>query len=407
MKAILEQYRREQEQELEQILDYWMHYTIDHDQGGFFGKIDHDNVAYPDAPKGVVLNCRILWTFSAACIQTGKNEYRKMADRAFDYIIKYFIDSDFGGVYWSVDHEGQPLETKKQIYALAFAIYGLSEYYLLSRIEESKTAVINLYETIEKYSHDPINGGYFEALTREWNSIDDLRLSSKDANEQKSMNTHLHVLEAYSNLYRIWPDEKLKLKIFQVITIFLDHIIDKKTNHLILFFNEEWNSKSDIISYGHDIEAAWLIQEAAETIGDENLVNLVKQQSLEIAKAAIEGLDEDGGLWYEYDQTSHHLIKEKHWWPQAEAMVGFFNAWQIQGNPSTLNHSLQSWEFTKTHMKDAAKGEWYWGVREDYSVMKEQDKVGLWKCPYHNGRACIELIRRITASLKTPYNDEK
>lgn len=402
MKAILEQYKREQEQELRQILDYWIKHTIDHTYGGFYGKIDHNNHVDPTASKGVVLNSRILWTFSAACIQSPDAVYRRAADRAFHYLINHFIDREYGGVYWTVDHTGKPLETRKQIYALAFAVYGLAEYYRCSGNNESRVEAIRLYECIEKYSYDKVNGGYFEALTREWKPIEDLRLSSKDANEKKSMNTHLHVLEAYSNLYRIWPDETLKNKIQQLIHIFLDHIIDKETNHLILFFDENWNPKSDIISYGHDIEAAWLIQEAAEAIDDHDLVRQVKERSLKIAAAAAEGIDTDGGLWYEYETEGRHLIKEKHWWPQAEAMVGFFNSWQIQGDDQLLEHSLKSWTFTKEHIKNNQQGEWNWGIKEDYSVMTEQDKVGLWKCPYHNGRACIELIRRVESVL----NDE-
>ncbi|HEY1113181.1 MAG TPA: AGE family epimerase/isomerase [Chitinophagaceae bacterium] len=390
----MEQYRQEVAQELKGILDYWQTRTLDLEQGGFVGRIDYRNHVYADAPKGSVLNSRILWTFSAAYNETGKEEYGELAYRAFRYLADHFMDKEYGGVYWTVDHTGAPLDTKKQIYALSFAVYGLSEYYRGSQSEEAKRLAIELYVAIEKHSYDPQYGGYIEALARDWKELEDLRLSAKDANEKKSMNTHLHVLEGFTNLYRIWPDEGLKQRLIELIHLFLDHIIDPDTNHLILFFDEAWKAKSGIVSYGHDIEAAWLLQEAAEVVGDEALLGQVKERSVKIAAAAAKGLDKDGGLWYEWDGAEQHLVKEKHWWPQGEAMVGFFNAWQNTGDEAFLKASLDSWRFTKEHLIDKQNGEWFWGVKEDYSIMNE-DKVGLWKCPYHNSRACLEIMRRI------------
>lgn len=394
MENQLQQYEKEVENELHNILDFWQTKTIDEVNGGFFGKLDNDNKIFKEAPKGSVLNSRILWTFSAAYNLTQNENYLATAERAFEYLRDHFIDKEFGGVYWTVDYKGNPLDTKKQIYALAFAVYGLSEFYISSKNEEAKNLAIDLYNAILKYSYDFENGGYIEALTRDWKEIDDLRLSDKDANEKKSMNTHLHLLEAFANLYRVWTNEKLEERISELIYIFLSHIIDPETHHLVLFFDEKWNPKSQIVSYGHDIEASWLIEEAANIIGNGPLLRQVKDQSTNLAIAASDGLDTDGGLWYEYDLAKDDLIKEKHSWPQAEAMVGFFNAWQITGVDSFLNRSLGSWNFIRKHILDKKNGEWVWGIKEDGTVMNE-DKVGIWKCPYHNSRACIEMIRRI------------
>jgi cellobiose epimerase len=391
----MEQYKKEAAQELMQILSYWKTHTLDHAQGGFVGRIDNEGNVYTDAPKGSVLNSRILWTFSAAYNHTGKEEYRAIADRAYRYLRDHFIDQQYGGVYWTVDHNGTPIDAKKQIYTLSFAVYGLSEYYLgSSNKEEARRLAIELYEAIVKHSYDHQYGGYIEALSRDWQVLEDLRLSAKDANEKKSMNTHLHLLEGFTNLYRIWPDEGLKKRLAELIHLFLHTIIDAKTNHLILFFDEAWTPKSSMVSYGHDIEAAWLLQEAAEVIGDEEFLEQVKDRSVKVARAALRGLDKDGGLWYEYDPATGHLVKEKHWWPQGEAMVGFFNAWQNTGEEAFLEASLNSWCFTKKYIIDKQYGEWFWGVKDDYSIMPE-DKVGLWKCPYHNSRACLEIMRRI------------
>jgi cellobiose epimerase len=395
MNSPLHTYKKELENELAAILEFWMQHCLDNAQGGFIGRIDHDNNQYADAPKGAVLNSRILWTFSAAARYKGQKAYAAVADRAFKYMADFFIDKQHGGVYWSVTAGGQPLDTKKQIYALSFAVYGLSEYYRLCTCEEAKTLAVELFYAIERYSHDPVHGGYLEALTRDWQPIADLRLSAKDRNEKKSMNTHLHVLEGYANLYRIWPDAELKEKIVALIRIFLDHIIHPQSGHLNLFFDERWQPRSTGVSYGHDIEAAWLVQEAAEVIENKVLIEEVKQASLLLAHAAARGLDKDGGLWYEVEEG--HLVKEKHWWPQAETMVGFFNAWQVSGDEKELQRSIANWNFVKAHILDRERGEWVWGVRADYSLMREEDKVGTWKCPYHNGRACLELLHRMNS----------
>ena len=394
MQQNLKKYQLALQQELQRLLKYWIENVPDAGDG-FFGKIDHDDRVYPHAPKGTVLNSRILWAFSSAYNFTKNEEYKVMAQRAFNYINAYFIDKDFGGVYWTVDYKGQPLATKKQTYAMAFAVYGLSEYYRCSQDAAAKEKAIALYNDILNHTCDKKYGGYMEAFSREWNEMEELRLSVKDANEKKSMNTHLHVLEAFANLYLIWPDESLKKNIQQLLQLFSAHIINKKNHHLHLFFQEDWTVKSGIISYGHDIEAAWLLQEAAEIIQDEKLTGLFKVLAVKMAVAAAEGLDKDGGLWYEYDPSTNHLIKEKHSWPQAEAMIGFFNAWQITGDETYLQASLKSWHFTENNILDKKGGEWVWGINEDYTVMTQEDKAGLWKCPYHNSRACMEIIKRI------------
>lgn len=392
-------FKAEIQQELPALLDYWIQHAVDEEQGGFYGRIDNKNTSYANAPKGSVLNARILWTFSAAYGVTKDQRYATIADRAFDYIKEHFVDSLYGGVYWSVTSNGESYDTKKQVYALAFVLYGCSEYYRAAQNEQAKALAVQLYELIQRKSYDPANGGYLEAFDRHWKGTDDLRLSHKDANEKKTMNTHLHVLEAYTALYKIWPDESLAKHVADLVGNFRDQMIDQQTGHLHLFFDEHWNVKSDTVSYGHDIEASWLLLEAAETIGDEALIKQMRVNAIKMADAVIIGLDTDGGLWYEYEAAQNRLIKEKHWWPQAEALVGFYNAWQVSGQHEYLQYAYNVWAFIKQYIRDEQNGEWFWGINEDHSVMQNQDKAGLWKCPYHNGRACMELIRRIDKDL--------
>ncbi|AYL94099.1 AGE family epimerase/isomerase [Mucilaginibacter celer] len=384
--------------ELNNILSYWINNAVDDVNGGFWGKIDNDNVITADAPKGSVLNARILWSFSAAYNQNPDEVYLQMANRAYDYIQTYFVDDEFGGVYWSVDYRGQKQDTKKQVYANAFVIYALSKYFIASGKESAKTEAVELYKLLVDKSYDIDKTGYFEAFTRDWQPIDDLRLSAKDANEKKTMNTHLHVLEGYSNLYRIWPDESLKKQIETIINNFFDHFIDAVNHHLVLFFEEDWTRKSDMVSFGHDIEATWLLLEAAEVIGNHELILKAREVCIAIAEVTIKGLDTDGGLWYEYEPEADHLIKEKHWWVQAEAMVGFYNAWQVSGDKKYLELAVANWAFIKNKILDKQNGEWFWGIKADGSIMPGEDKAGLWKCPYHNSRACLEIIKRINVS---------
>ena len=392
-------YQDELKQELDSILTYWTNRTIDNSYGGFVGRIDENEETDHIAPKGLVLNSRILWTFSAAYNHTKNEIYLHIAYRAFSFITTHFRDTEFGGVYWTVDAEGRPLDKRKQIYGLAFCQYGLTEFYKATKNDEAKEFAIDLFNIIEKHSFDTINLGYLEAFTQDWKELGDLRLSKKDDNEKKTMNTHLHVIESYTNLFRIWPSPKVKIQIQNLLKVFHNHIINQKTYHLNLFFDENWIVKSDLVSYGHDIEAAWLLLEAAEVITDHRWIEIFKQISIKITEAAIEGLDKNGGLWYEYMPAQDHLVTEKHWWPQAEAMVGLFNAYQITRNNKYLALSIQTWRFVKKHIKDNKFGEWIWGVEADNLPMKGQDKVGFWKCPYHNSRACIEIMNRIDKQL--------
>lgn len=388
------EYRREMENELQSILSFWTNHTIDAVNGGFVGKVDNENRVYPAAPKGAVLNARILWAFSAAYNYNRRGEYLALATRAYDYIRDHFIDPAYGGVYWSVDHAGNLLDGRKQVYALAFCLYGLSEYYAACNNAEALRLALQLFDAIETHSYHQPFGGYLEAFERNWAEAADQRLSAKDANEKKTMNTHLHIIEAYANLYKVQPSPQLKERIAALLQLFHTYFIDAATHHLKLFFDEAWQEKPGVVSYGHDIEAAWLLLHCAETIADERWISIFESHAVNIADAAARGLDTDGGLWYEYLPQQHTLVKEKHWWPQAEAMVGFYNAYQLTGSTLYRQRSLESWLFIQRCLLDKQGGEWYWGVRENYAVMQEEDKAGFWKCPYHNARACLEIIRR-------------
>ena len=388
-------FRDEVAAELNAILAFWREQSVDSERGGFVGRLSNAGVVDTTAPKGAVLNARILWTFSAAARQLPPDENRAVADRAYDYFVTHFLDEQSGGVYWTVTPDGEPLSTRKQIYALAFAIYGLSEYYLLTRNSTALEQAQALFHWIERYSYDAKNGGYFEAFSRDGTLLDDLRLSEKDRNDPKTMNTHLHILEAYANLYRAWPDANLADTIRQLLAVFQSHIIDPGTHHLRLFFTADWQPNADLVSYGHDIEAAWLLLEAAETIHDPLLVTQFSEVAVQMARAAATGLQPDGSLVHELDRATRHYDTHREWWVSAEAMVGFLNAWQLTDEPEFYEQARASWQFIQRHLLDQPGGEWRWGVLDDYSPMADEDKIGPWKCPYHNVRACLEVVARL------------
>ena len=315
-------------------------------------------------------------------------------------MIEHFLDTVHGGIYWSVDARGDAQDTRKQIYALAFAIYGLSEYYSIARESPALRACQELFQWIEKWSYDHDHGGYYEAFSREGQLLEDLRLSLKDRNDPKTMNTHLHILEAYTNLYKVWRDGRLALQLETLIELFLTRIIDSRTGHMQLFFDREWRPTAALVSYGHNIEASWLLQEAAEVLGRQSLLERVKAVALGMAEATAEGLQPDGSLYHELDQQQAHYDTHREWWVTAEAMVGNLNAYQLTHDSRFWERSSQAWAFAKKHLLDLQGGEWFWGVYDDYSPMQDEDKVGFWKCPYHNTRACLEVLHRCQQLLK-------
>jgi mannobiose 2-epimerase len=382
---------------LSDILPFWLKYAIDEEYGGFRGQIANDLTINPHAAKGIILNARILWTFSKAFSAYGDPVYLNAARRAYEYLVRFFWDNEFGGVYWMVDYQGNPFDTKKRIYGQAFTVYALAEYYHATGDAEILARALRLVEVIEASGHDPANGGYFETYERDWTLAVDQRLSEVDQDEKKSMNTHLHLLEAYAALLRNHEHSTVRLRLRELIEVFLNHIVDPKTHHFLLFFDEEWRTQSDKVSFGHDIEGSWLLCEAAEILGDTALLESVRAVGLSMAQAVYDqGLDTDGGLLYEAGPTGI-IDSDKHWWPQAEAVVGFLNAHELSGRQYFRDAAERSWAFIEEHIIDREHGEWFWLVSKDGVPAAERDKVGPWKCPYHNSRACFETMERLDA----------
>ena len=369
----------------ENILSFWSDNMVDNEHGGFYGRIDGHNILHHDAEKGAVLNARILWTFAAATRILHRTPYRILAARAKDYLLTHFVDPQYGGVYWSLNADGSPFDSKKQTYAIAFAIYGLAEYHRATKDQEALDVAIRLFEDIETHAFDAVNVGYVEALTRDWQPIADMRLSESDENGSRTMNTHLHVLEAYTNLYRVWKDERLARQLRVLIDIFVNRLFNPKTGHLGLFFDDNWEPLNEKMgkcenktSPGHDIEAAWLLREALIVLDDQNL----QQQTLPVCRRLA--VVARGGI-----------LKETEWWCYAEAVVGYVDQYQDIHDPHQWQMAEKAFAFIQTHLLVREHGEWFWSVLPDGTPDRSNDKAGFWKCPYHNSRMCYELIERL------------
>ncbi|OUQ53964.1 N-acyl-D-glucosamine 2-epimerase [Alistipes sp. An116] len=392
----LKTFRQELLDELEHdILPFWIERVMAPAESRFYGRIGGDGRLYPDADQSAVLYGRLVWTFSAAYRMTGSRELLAAATCARNYLFDHFIDPEYGGVYWSVHADGTPANMRKQFYALGFAIYGLSEYARATGDERSAKEAWRLFEAIEAHSFDSQHGGYLEAAARDWSPLEDVRLSDKDANEHKTMNTHLHILEGYANLLRLYPsEERLRNQTRRLLECFFTHIMTPD-GHLGLFFDETWHNRyPNDVSFGHDIEASWLLFRTAQTLGDGELLKRAHDCCIRIAEAALEGYQPDGSMIYER-HADGKIDSERHWWVQAETVIGLYYLYRYFGQPKAIEGAMRTWEYIRTHLIDREGGEWWWSILPNGAINRSDDKAGFWKCPYHNARMCMEVTTLI------------
>lgn len=404
------------EQELiNDILPFWEKNACDTRSGceGFYGSISSSGQADAEAPRSIVMTSRFLWTYSAAARHLKNPALLKMADFAYRTIVSKYWDSENGGVYWSVLPDGTPCVSKKQIYGEAFCCYGLCEYAAAIKelrqdvlSEEAMNYALDIYNFLEKYALDPEDGGYLEACAQNWSPTDDMILSPKDMNCPKSMNTNLHVMEAYTNLYRTLPvvfsDAKaIRAEVGDSLAALVRLTVEKILQpdaHLGMFFDMKWNPLSDEISYGHDIEASWLLWEAACELKDEELKSKIKETVIKVAETALnEGFDHENGCMENFLRSEPEgkvRDRTRVWWNQAEAMNGFYNAWEMTGETKYSDACHAEWNWILNHQKDRENGEWWNEVDVNGNPVLTEDKGGNWKTSYHNGRTCLELLRR-------------
>jgi len=377
-------------------LPFWCGPALDRENGGWMAWLSNDLKPDRSQPKGLIVNSRILWAFSAVHRVRPEPAYFEMAERAFDFVMNRFWDAEHGGAFWRLDDTGKVIDDSKKIYGQAFYIYALTEFHLAFGSQAALERAKELFELIERHAHDADFGGYLEVCNRDWSAAGaGARLSEKDMAEKKSMNNHLHVLEAYTNLYRVWPEPRVAERLRELIELFLTRILDPHTKHLHHFFGEQWNVRSDTYTFGHDIEASWLLCEAAEALGDAPLLTRVRAAALPMAEVVLkEGFSANGGLCYE-GKSGHIIDPGRECWPQAEAMVGFLNAYHLGGDAKHLEAARGVWHFIGQNLVDRVHGEWFWRINPDGQPDKKLPKVSEWKGPYHATRACLETLRRL------------
>ena len=395
------------------ILPYWDKFARDYENKGFYGQIDNENRQNKDCQRSIVMTSRFLWSYSAVARMTKDTKYLEMADFAYDVIINKYFDKDNDGVFWSVMPDGTPKVDKKQIYGEAFCCYGLSEYAAALKelcpektelSEEAMNHALDIFNLLEEHALDRENGGYVEARARDWSETNDMILSPKDMNCPKSMNTNLHVMEAYTNLYRTLPvvfeDSKAirsevgeSLRALVLVTV---NDILQSDAHLGMFFDMNWKLLADEISYGHDIEASWLLWEAACELADEELKSEIRDTVIRVAKVALdEGFDHTNGCLENFLRDGGKVRdRTRVWWNQAEAMNGFYNAWEMTGEKQYEEACEKEWNWILNHQVDKEHGEWWNALDSEGNPILTEDKGGNWKTSYHNGRTCMELLRR-------------
>ena len=399
----------------ENILPYWEKFSRDSVNTGFFGEIDNQNHQNDKIERSIVMTSRFLWTYSAVARYTKNKSYLEMAHFAYKVISEKYFDKQNGGVYWSVMPDGTPKVTKKQIYGEAFCCYGLSEY--AAALKELETSVefvqlsektmneaLEIYNLLETHALDKSQGGYIEACAVDWNKTDDMILSPKDMNCPKSMNTNLHVMEAYTNLYRTIPvvfsdakplQREIGDSLANLVEVTVNKIVQKNA-HLGMFFDMDWNLLSDEISFGHDIEASWLLWEAVCELGDEQLKSEIRDLVIKMADVTYEeGFDKENGCLENFLKDGGKVLdRTRVWWNQAESVNGFYNAWEMTDEEKYASIVEKQWAWIQNHQVDKKGGDWWNALNVDGTPILEEAKGGNWKTSYHNGRTCLELLRR-------------
>lgn len=385
----------------ENLLPWWMEYSVDKENGGFWGRVDVNNVPDPKAPKYITLNARLIWTFASAYRVLGDEKYLEMANYAYDYFIKHFWDDEFGGCYTFLDHKGEVLEDYKFIYGNAFAVYGLSEYARATGNQEALEYAKKIIDCLDKYAYDPHYKGYYEACTRDWKVSFWHRGVNRVPSDVKTMNTHLHLIEAYTCHLRVNDIPQVRNKVREQLYVMLNKIVNHDTHHYHYFQDRQWNPTSTAISFGHDIEGSWLMMETAEVLGEPEAFRAARDTCVNMARTVLEeGFREDGALLTEYDPVTGEYSRYLSWWEQNEAVVGFLNAWELTGEEHFLDASLKCFEYINKHFIDHEKGGWFPALNLEGEPLLRRPKLVGTICPYHNGRMSMEIIERYKKSTR-------
>lgn len=388
--------------ELGQLADWWRQVALD-PRGGFYGEVGLDNQPVPGAPRGLIHTARIVYFFSRLARHTGDAQDAAAAEHAYAYLAQAFFDPHHGGYFWSLDADGRKRDGRKHLYAQAFVLYGLSAYYQLTGRRQVLDEALRLFNQLETVAVDTAWGGYREGFSETWQLIDDERLCERTPSAAKTMNTHLHLLEAYSALAATSGDAAVRASLTRLLGVFCAHMVDAASGHLRLFMDRAWRDCSQQISFGHDIEASWLLAQALAVAGDETLLQRYAPLPQQLAEISLNAAcSPRGGMRNERHIHTGAYSEDRTWWAQAEAFIGYLHAWRRSGDSRFAQRALAIWRFIAAEHQDAQLGEWFWFAKQDMSGPPDtyksarNYKSGFWKCPYHNGRALIEACELVS-----------
>lgn len=382
-------YKETQGELLNHIMPFWN--KLKDERGGFYGYMDYDLNIDKNAIKGGILNSRIMWFYSNVYLTCKNEEALNYAKHSFEFLKNYCLDNENGGIYLLVNYDGTPFDDMKHTYNQAFAIYGLSSYYDATKDEEALKIAYELFNLIETKCVDEY--GYTESFDRKWTLVDNELLSEEGFHADKTMNALLHIIEAYTELYRVDKNKKVEEKLKKALLVCKNAVYNSDTHILGVFFDTKMNSIADIHSYGHDIEASWLIDRALEVLNDEKLTKEIEDMTVEIADKVLKTAYENGAL--NNQNCEGKIDKTRVWWVQSESVVGFLNAYEKTKNEEYLKVALDIWKYIKENVVDHREGaEWFWDLDFEGKPSSRKPIVESWKCPYHNGRMCLEIIRR-------------
>lgn len=373
------------------IIPFWKKLKDD-TYGGFYGYMGYDLKVDEKSVKGCILNSRITWFFANAYTLLGDKELLAYARHGYEFLKDYCIDKENGGVFWSLTYDGKPEDTTKHTYNQAFSVYALSSYYEASGDEEALKLAKELLKLIEEKCTN--ENGYMEAFTREFKPEKNDKLSENGVIAEKTMNTLLHVFEAYTELYRVSKDADAKKRLEWMMDTITERIYNPALRRQEVFFDNNYRSLIDLHSYGHDIETAWLLDRGVEVLDEEScrekISPITKVLTEQVYKTAFDGRS----LANECEKGV--VDQNRVWWVQAETVVGFLNGYEQDKNRTEYLEAAKSqWQFIKDYVIDKRSGsEWFWEVNPDGTPIENRPIVEPWKCPYHNGRMCFEVIKR-------------
>jgi mannobiose 2-epimerase len=375
------------------LIPFWLA-LYDPQHGGHYGHVDLAGTINRTAPKTAIVVARLLWFLSTVGYVFGDGRCLEQAARTKAFLLNRVYDRARGGLFWAVTHDGRPADPTKHLYAQAFGIYSLSSHAATAGDAEALGAAKELFVLLESRVRRA-EGGYAEAFDAAWQPIEDRRIAWQGGARTITANSHIHLVEAYTALVRAWPSPGPRAALADLVRFILDRFVTPDGTSLYQALDADLRPLPSAPSFGHDIEASWLLDDAGDALGDAALQQRLRRVAASLATAAASRAQlRDGGFLSSAIRADAASVPPRVWWVQAEAIVGLVNVAQQGGPPGMMTRAEALWGFIERVMIDRENGEWFEAVDGNGRPLPDRPKVGPWKEPYHQARACLEIMRR-------------